>query len=213
MILVLIVVVSEDIEMTGPIDLSEKIIQGLTSSDNVDVVGIGSSIPRVVAGVDYSRRIANVNIQSISIDYFTIVGKQEAIFFELSQKDEQIPDVISEFERQGDVVKAEQTIWVSRRDRIPSITHLLLQKLNRYPTIKIAGSGFAITIAIRGVLQVTTTGISRKPIGITGIRIDSIPRRADSKKRVAAIQIYLKIGEKTMYPQRHESIKEQVVSR
>lgn len=211
----MIVVTPEQFESTGPRDLSQRIIQALTKPDIVDVVGIGTSISGVVAAVNLSGTIANVNIQSVTLDYIpiTVIGKQEAIFFELSREKAAVAPIVGEFEGQAEGNKILQTIWVSREDRIENVTNLILFKLSKYNLIKVVASGYAITMAVRSTLQVTTSGIAREPVSISAITIEAIERRTMPGKKVPAIQIYLEKGKGTAYPTRHGDVIEKVTQR
>jgi hypothetical protein len=211
----LIVVTPEQFESAGPRDLSQRIIQALTKPDIVDVVGIGTSISGVVAAVNLSSAIANVNIQSATLDYIpiTVIGKQEAIFFELSREEASVALIVSEFESQEEGNKILQTIWVSREDRIENVTNLILWKLSKNRLIKVVASGFAITMAVRSTLQVTTSGITKEPVSISAITIEAIERRAMPSKKVPAIQIYLEKGKETVYSPRHKEVIEKVTAR
>ena len=211
----LIVVTPEQFESAGPRDLSQRIIQALTKPDIVDVVGIGTSISGVVAAVNLSSAIANVNIQSATLDYIpiTVIGKQEAIFFELSREEASVAFIVSEFESQEEGNKILQTIWVSREDRIENVTNLILWKLSKNKLIKVVASGFAITMAVRSTLQVTTSGITKEPVSISAVTIEAIERRAMPSKKVPAIQIYLEKGKETVYSPRHKEVIEKVTAR
>ena len=213
--MVLITVTPDRLEMTGARELSEQIIQGLMGPEIVDVVGIGSSIPGVIAAVNLSKNIANVNIQSLTLDYIPIAvyGKQEAIFFELAQKAETVSEFIEDFEKQEEANKVLMTVVVYRGDRISTITNQLLYKLSRYSRIKLIASGFAITTAVRATLQVTTSGISKQPISVSAIDASSVKRRDMPEKRVPAIQIYLEKGHATVYSLHHAEVLEQITKR
>ena len=210
-----LIVVAPDQSEMGTRDLSQNIIQGLTKPEIVDVVGIGASIPLVVAAVDLSKAIANVNIDFVSLDYvpLTATYKPEAIFFELSREPSEIPSIVSEFERLLEVERNMKTIRVSRGDRLDTITNLLLWKLSKNNIIKVLASGFAITTAIRSILQVTTSGISKDQVGVSAITTDSIERGEGTGKKVPAIQVYLDKGKATTYSARHEDVVKQVVVR
>lgn len=209
----LIVVTPEQLE-SGARDLSQRIIQALTKPDIVDVVGIGTSISGAVAAVNLSRTIANVNIQSVTLDYIpiTVLGKQEAIFFELSREEVAVAPVVAEFEGQDEGSKMQQIIWVNRQDRIENVTNIILWKLSKYNLIKVVASGFAITMAARSTLQVTTSGIAREPVSISAITTESIERKGTLGKRVPAIQIYLEKGKETVYPPRHHDVIKKVLN-
>jgi hypothetical protein len=214
-ILPLIVVTPDQLEITGARDLSERIIQGLASPEIVDLIGIGSSIPGVIAAVNLSKNIANVNIQSLTLDYIpiTVYGKQEAIFFEISRDPETVSPLVQEFERQGEPDKTTFTVVVFRADRISAVTNQILYKLSKYARIKVIASGFAITTAVRAILQVITSGISREPISLNAITIESISRKDIPEKKVPAIQIYLEKGHATVYPPRHAEVLTQITQR
>ena len=211
----LIVVTPEQFESAGPRGLSQGIIQALTKPDIVDVVGIGTSISGVVAAVNLSSAIANVNIQSATLDYIpiSVIGKQEAIFFELSREEASVAPIVSEFESQEEGNKILQTIWVSREDRIENVTNLILWKLSKNRLMKVVASGFAITMAVRSTLQVTTSGITKEPVSISAITIEAIERRAMPSKKVPAIQIYLEKGKETVYSPRHKEVIAKVTAR
>jgi DNA-binding protein len=208
------IVVTPEREPSGARDLSQDIIQALTKPEIIDVVGIGTSISGAVAGVNLSKIIANVNIQSVTLDYIptTATGNQEAIFFELSREKAEVPPTVAEFEKKDEPSKMQQTIWVSREDRIEAVTSLILWKFNKFDLLKVVASGFAITMAVKATLQATTSGIAKQPIAVTAITIDSIERktaepRTAVTKKVPAIQIYMEKGKETTYPPRHEEVK------
>lgn len=197
--------------------MSQDIIQALTKPEIVDVVGIGTSISGVVAGVNLSQIIANVNIQSVTLDYvpMTVVGNQEAIFFELGQEKAKESPIVVDFEERDEPSKMQQTIWVSREDRIEAVTSLILWKFSQHDLLKVVASGFAITMAVKATLQATTSGIAKQPTAITAITINAIERKtAEPKtgvtKKVPAIQVYMEKGKTTEYPSRHEEVKNKV---
>ncbi len=205
-------------ELMGARDLSQNIIQDLMKADLLNVVGIGNSIMLTIAAVDVSRSIANVNIQSISLDYtpLTSTYAPEAIFFELSKKPAAPVKAIEEFEAQQDREAFVRTIGVRRGDRVETVTNLILWRLNKFDKVKVMASGFAIIIAAKSTLQVVKSGIAREQVGISAIAIDSIERRQGpdpSAKRVPAIQIYLEKGKQTEYPANHAEIIQKVTQR
>lgn len=214
-ILPLIPVTPDQLEITGARDLSERIIQALASPEWVDLIGIGSSIPGVIAAVNLSRNIANVNIQSLTLDYIpiTVYGKQEAIFFELSRDPETVSPFVQEFERQGEPEKTILTVVVFRGDRISAVTNQILYKLSKYARIKVIASGLAISTAVRAILQVVTSGISRESISINAITIESISRKDIPEKKVPAVQVYLEKGHATVYPPRHAEVLTKITQR
>jgi hypothetical protein len=218
-LLSLITVTPDKSELMGARDLSQNIIQELMKAELLNVVGIGNSITLAIAAVDVSRNIANVNIQSISLDYIplTTTYAPEAIFFELSKKPSIFSLSVKNFEAQLVSDISARTIGVRRGDRIETVTNLILWKLNKCDKIKVMASGFAIMTAIRSTLQVITSGITREQVGISAITIDSVERRPqpDSPiiKRIPAIQIYLEKGKETEYPTNHKEIIEKVTAR
>jgi DNA-binding protein len=210
-----LIVVTPDQSEIGTRDLSQNIVQGLTKPELVDVVGIGGSIPLAVAAVDLSRTIANVNIEFVSLDYvpLTATYKPEAIFFELSRNPAEAPSIVGVFEAKSEDEKNVKTIRVSRGDRLDATTNIILWKLSKNDVVKVLASGFAITTAIRSILQVTTSGISKYPVGVSAITTDSIERGEGTGKKVPAIQVYLEKGKATAYSNRHEEVLKQVVVR
>jgi len=203
------------LETSGPRELSEQIIQGITSPEIVDVVGIGSGIPGVIAAVNLARNIARVNIKSVTLDNISIpiYGNQEAIFFELSREPEVEIESIKNFDSKSEMEKAQLTISVHKGDRIATITNQLLFKLSRNTEVKIIASGFTIVTAVRAILQVATSGISREPISISGVVATSISRRDNPSKKIAALQVYLESGHETVYPSRHSEVLQQLIKR
>lgn len=210
-----IVITPEQLETIGPRELSERIVQGIAGPDTVDLIGIGSSIPSVIAAVNLSKSIANVNINSMTLDNIPIpvYGKQEAIFFELSREPETAPSFIEEFEAKEGLEKTLLTVIVHRGDKISTITNQVLYKLSKYPQIKVIASGFTIVIAVRATLQVVTSGISKEPVSINAILATSVDRRDFPGKKVPAIQIYLEKGHETLYPPRHAEVLAQITRR
>jgi hypothetical protein len=190
-------------------------VQGIAGPDTVDLVGIGSSVPSVIAAVNLSTNIANVNIKSVTLDNIPIpiYGKQEAIFFELSRESETVSSFIEEFEAKRDPEKDLLTVIVFRGDKISTITNQVLYKLSKYPRIKVIASGFTIVIAVRATLQVVTSGISKEPVSINAISASSVDRRDFPGKKVPAIQIYLEKGHETTYPERHAQVLAQITQR
>lgn len=215
----LITVTPDKSELMGARDLSQNIIQELMKTDPVIVVGIGSSIALAIGAVDISKNIANVNIQSTSLDYIPLTSTYapEAIFLELSKKPFTRSSLINDFETQPIKDIIAKTIAVRRGDRVETITNLILWKLNKYETIKVMASGFAIVTAIRSTLQVITSGITKEPVGISAITIDSVERKTQVgtplTKRIPAIQIYLQLGKQTEYPPNHKEIIQKVIAR
>ncbi|MGA3291328.1 MAG: hypothetical protein ABSD42_13940 [Candidatus Bathyarchaeia archaeon] len=215
----LITVTPDKSELMGARDLSQNIIQELMKTETLNVVGIGSSITLAIAAVDLSRNLANVNIQSISLDYIHLTANYvpEAIFLELSKKPSNPSSSVNAFETQLFDDKIAKTVAVHRGDGVETITNQILWKLKKCDTIKVMASGFAIMTAVRSTLQVITSGITREQVGISAITIDSIERKTpiDSSitKRVPAIQIYLEKGQKTEYPANHKEIIQKVTTR
>ena len=216
----LVVVTPDKSELMGARDLSQNIIQELMKTETLNVVGIGNSITLVIAAVNISRNIANVNIKSVSIDYIPLTTnyRPEAIFFELSKAASAISSIVKSFEAQSHDTIAAQSIGVRRSDRIETATSIILWKLNKYDTIKVMASGFAIMTAIRSALQVTTSGITRQQVGINAITVDSVEREerrgeAVITKKVPAIQVYLEKGKETCYPVNHKEVIEKVTAR
>lgn len=201
----------------GARDLSQNIIQDLMKTDLTTVVGYGSGISLAIAAVDISRNIANVNIQSISLDYIHLTSTYapEAIFIELSKNPPVPMPLVEEFERQSHEEVFARTIAVGREDRVEMITNQILWRLNRFDKIRIMASGYAMMIAIKSSLQVTASGIAKGPVGISGVTIGSIERKiqVESNKRIPAIQIYLEKGKQTEYPPNHKANIDQIIAR
>ncbi len=206
--------VNPDNEM-GSRDLSQKIIQGLMKTEIVDVVGMGSSIGTSIAGINAARAIANVNIQCASIDYVTLTAsyKPDAIFVELSRFPSETPPVVKKFEEEDYETRKARTVSVSREDRLEAITNIILWKINKNETVKVMASGFAIPTAIKSVLQVTTTQISKNPVGITGIILDSVERGTGTGKLIPAIQIYIEKNKETLHSIRHNEVLKKITAR
>lgn len=202
-------------EKMGAIDISEKIIQKLTRLEQIYVIGIGASIPRIISAVDISSGIANVNIVSVSLDYMEIqvYGKEEAIFITLSRIEQEPNKIAAAFEVQENYFKRDKTIWVGRRDEVAKITNDILFKLSNYKEAKIVASGFPIMTAIESVLQVVKSEISRIEVCISAIILQSIDRKSSPGKKVAAISIYLEQGKLTEYSKNHEILKKKILER
>jgi hypothetical protein len=213
--LIPIIVTGSEIETVGPRELSERIVQGLMTSEIVDVVGLGSAIPCVIGGVNLSRNIAKFSLKSIVLDniQIPIYGKQEAIFFELSHEPEVISSFITEFEAKNDQEKFQLTVSVSKGDQIPTVSNQILYKLSKYPIVRVIASGFTIVTAVRATLQVVTSGISIEPVGIIAVSATSINRRDFPGKKVPAINIFLENGHGTTYPARHAEVLALVTQR
>jgi len=215
----LIAVTPDKSELMGARDLSQNIIQQLMKTETLNVVGIGNSITLVIAAVDVSRNIANVNVQSISLDYIplTTTYAPEALFLELSKNPSTLPTLVENFEAKPFEDIIAKSIGVRRGDRLEAVTNQILWKLNKCDTIKILASGFAIMTAVRSALQVTTSKITKEQVGISAITIGSVKRKmqieTEVAKRIPAIQIYLEKGKQTEYPTNHRTIIEQVTAR
>jgi hypothetical protein len=212
-----LIVVNPDSEI-GSRDLSQNIIQGLMKTEIVDVVGMGSSIGTAIAGINASRAIANVNIQCASVDYVTLTAayKPDAIFVELSRIESKAPSIVQKFEKQDYDSRRTKTVGVSRDDRLEEITNIILWKLSKNDIVKVMASGFAIPTAIKSVLQVTTTGISKSKVGITGITLDSVERGGvggGTGKLIPAIQIYIEKNKETVHSARHQEVLNQITAR
>jgi len=209
------IVVTPDQSERGSRDLSQDIIQELMKRDVVDVVGIGACITMVIGAVNLSKTIANVNIQSVILDYvpLTAAYKPEAIFFELSRTPSKVPKIVTEFDSFLEDDKRTKTIGVSREERVETITNIILWKLSKQDVVKVIASGYAVTTAIRSVLQVTTTGISKYKVGVTGIIIDSVERGVGTGRLVPAINIFIEREKDTTYSPRHQEVVKNVTAR
>lgn len=199
-----IIITPSKADTMSPSDISGQIIQSLTTKKSSDIIAIGSSIPRVISAINFSRNIANINIKNVFLDIIIIplYGKQEAIHVELSRNVEEQPQIIDEF----DILEAgskERIAWVSRRDDVMQITNLILYKLNKFNKIKIIASGFAIITAVNAVLQVSKSGISRDLLSISAVELGSIKGRRQREKYIPTIDIYLEKGKETEYSQNH----------
>lgn len=218
-LLSLITVTPDKSELMGARDLSQNIIQDLMKTDLLDVVGIGNSIMLTIAAVDVSRNIANVNIQTISLDYIPLTSTYapEAIFFKLSKKPSVQPTMVKEFEAQPFNNVLARTIGVRRGDRVETVTNLILWRLNKFDKIKVMASGFAIMTAVKSTLQVIKSGIAKEQVGIGAITVEAVQRKTQSEpviiKRIPAIQIYIEKGTKTEYPAKHKELIQRVTER
>ena len=183
--------------------------------DVVDVVGIGACITMAIGAVNLSKTIANVNIQSIALDYvpLTAAYKPEAIFFELSRTPSKVPEIVTEFDSFSEDDKRTKIIGVSREEHVETITNIILWKLSKQAVIKVMASGYAITTAIRSILQVTTTGISKYKVGVTGVVIDSVERGTGTGRLVPAINVFIERGKDTIYSNRHPEVVQNVIAR
>lgn len=209
----LIIVTPDQLETIGPREFSERIIQGLASPEIIDLVGIGSAIPCVIGAINLSRNIANVNIKSVTLDNILIpvYGKQEAIFFELNREPETGSPFMEAFEAKAESEKNLLTVVVFKGDRIASVTNQILFKLSKYSQIKVIASGFTMVTAVRSILQVVTSGISKEPISVSAINATSVDRRDFPSKKNPAIQVYLERGHETVYPPRHAEVLAQII--
>jgi hypothetical protein len=201
------------LETAGPRELSERIIQGIASPEIVDVVGIGAGIPSVIGAINLSKNIAKVNIKSTTLDniLIPIYGNQEAVFFELSREPEITPPFIQEFESKEETEKAQLTISVFKGDPVSKITNQILYKLSKFPQVKVIAAGFTMVTAVRAILQVVTSGISKEPVSISAVLATSVSRRDNPSKKISAIQIYLESGHETVYPPRHAEVLAKVI--
>jgi hypothetical protein len=177
---------------------------------------MGSSIGTAISGINASRAIANVNIQCASLDYVTLTAsyKPESIFVELSRCESKPPSIAEKFEKEEYNLRRAKTVAVSRGDQLEAITNIMLWKLNKNDAVKVMASGFAITTAIKSVLQVTTTGISKTKVGVTGITLESVEREGlGATKLIPAIQIYIEKNKDNVHSERHKEVLKQITAR
>ncbi len=193
--------------------LSERIIQELMQTEEMDVVGLSSACFLACSAVNISSRIANIHVTRSLIDYISVpvMGKLESVFFTISRKPG--PDYVAEMQKLDKdlnlpVGPDSDVVAVGSRDAPERMTTLALWKLARVKRVKIVAAGAAINNAITTALQLTQGGISKEPVGVLLVGLSSIPSRDSGgvPRQVTAINIYLEKGFATKYDQRHSRI-------
>jgi len=192
-------------------DLSEKVIASLMKAKDFDVIGLGDAIFLACSAVNITTDIANAYVNELSIDSFEIpiLGPINAIFIKIGREPEIDISKKIEEEEKGMILTTErdgQVIAVRRGARIERLVTLCLIKLSKVEKLKIIAAGSAINDAVELALNMTKGPVSKEPIGVSFMNIYPIATREDPQKKMTAVSIYLKRGQKISYSDRHKKL-------
>jgi hypothetical protein len=191
---------------------SDKIINEMTSSEQLDVVGISNAIALTCQAVQMSTEIASVNIKEISLNYISlpIFGNIGGIIFTLSQKpDNNWGDKKNSIEEKMDLTfrRDGQIIVVSKSLPPETMIPLTLRKLSKAEKIKLMGSGQMINRVANLALEITKGKISRDKIGIELIVLSSKKfTTPQGEKSTTNLEIFLKKGLVSTPTRRHSMV-------
>lgn len=211
-----IIIKPEDLSTKDVTFFSQQIIRSMIKYEELDVIGISSAIFLACSAVNVSTNIANIYVNSLSLDYIDIpvIGKFEGSFFVLSRE----PKIDWTAERQKldkemklTIEPDGQLVVVSRRVSPEKMITICLWKLSKFDLVKIIAAGTAINNAVAVALQVARGGISKEPVALRLVTLTTVPSKETTPpKPVTGIEIYLQKGMETTYDKRHLKILEKV---
>jgi len=208
----LILIKPDDIIGKGAIFFSQQIIDAIMKSEEVDVIGFGTSIFLTCSAVNISTNIANIHIHDISLDYIEIpvIGKNEVILFTLKNfpPEKPLETLAKEIDKRLNLSFSSngQLIVVSRKQNIEKMVTLCLWKLSKMDEIKLMAGGTAINNAVKIALILSKGGIAKEPVSIKLISLETFQRsRVQPPKPITGISIYLGKGQ-TEIVERHRNI-------
>ena len=192
-------------------DLSERVILGMMKAEELDIIGLNSAIFLTCSAINIATDIANVHVNELCIDYIEvpILGRLEAIFAAVGREPKiDIKSRIAEEEKGMNLTtdREGQLIAVWRGGKIERLVTICLLKLSKVEKLKVIAAATAINDAVSLVLQLTKGSISKVPVGISFISLSTIQSREDAQKKMTAISIFLKKGQKTEYTRRHREL-------
>lgn len=191
----LIIIRPQDISLKVN-EFSEKIISGIMSNPEIDIVGLSNGIFLACSAVNMASDIANVNINEIALGYIEvpILGKFEAVFIRVGstpelnrgkRAKEEEKDMNLSTEREG------QLITIRRQEQLDRVLTLCLIKLQRVEKLKIIAAASAINDAVSLALKLTEGRVAKYPIAITLVDLYSLPARDDPLKKMTGVSIFL----------------------
>lgn len=192
-------------------ELAEKVIFGLIKEEELNIVGIGEAVALSCMATNMVTEISNAHVNELTVDYIDIpmIGRLEAVFIRLGKKQE--TDAISRVaeEEKGMILSTDregQVIVVSRDARLEALITICLIKLVNVEKLKIIAAGNAITDSVKLALRLTKDQISKDPVGVSFMNLDSVSARSDEQKKTTGIAIYLKKGCETEYSKKHQEL-------
>lgn len=190
--------------------LTEKIVSRMMQQQELSIVAIREAIFFACMAANMATEISSWYVNELIPDYLEIpiIGKFEAIFIRLGKKHEidieaRIAEEEKEMQLTGD--RPEQLVRVGHGVRMESLVTLCLFKMTRIDRLKIIAAGSAINEGVELALRLTKGEISRDPIGISFMRLQTIKTHPD-EKNTSGVSIYLKKGCKTNYSQGHQDL-------
>lgn len=196
-------------------ELSEKIISGIMSNPEMEIIGLSSAIFLACSAVNMASDIANVNLNEICLDFVEvpILGKFEAILMKVGRE--------STVDRKKRVEKEEkgmslttgregQLIAVRRGERIERLVTLCLLRFQKVDKLKLIAAATAINDAISFTLKLTEGYVAKDPIAISFIDLHTLESREDPSKKMTGISIYLEKGRKTVRSTWHKELIEKL---
>jgi len=192
-------------------ELSEKIIYGIMSQPEMEIVGLSSAIFLACSAVNMASDIANVHVNEISFDYVDIpvVGKFEAFLVRvgresaIDRKDrtaEEEKGMNLSTDREG------QLITVRRGEKPERLVTICLIKFQRVNKLKLIAAATAMNDAVSLALLMTEGQVAKYPIAINFVDLTSLPAREDPSKKMTGISIYLEKDHKTVHSSWHVNL-------
>lgn len=190
--------------------LTEKIVSRMMQQQELTIVGIQEAIFFVCMAANMATDISSWYVNELVPDYLEIpiIGKFEAIFIRLGKKREiDIEARIAEEEKEMQLIgdRPDQLVRVGHDVRMEALVTLCLFKMTRIDRLKIIAAGSAINEAVDLSLRLTKGEISRDPIGISFMRLQTI-KIHPNEKNTSGVSIYLKKGCKTNYSPGHQDL-------
>lgn len=206
-----IIIKPESVAKERPSDFLEKIISGLDSTNEVDLIGLGDAVFLACSSVKQAIDLANIGISEIAVDYWDhpFLGRYEGIFFVLSkQKGTDQEAAVQEKDAGMDlsIAPVGQVIMVPKLESPNRIVIMALHKLRMHDRIKIIGAGGAINTAVSVALKLVKGNVAKDPIGIEAIVLSTVMGKGTDSKPTTGINIYLAKGTSTIYTEHHQQL-------
>jgi len=189
-------------------ELSEKVIAGIMSSPEMEIIGLSSAMFLACSAVNMASDIANVWVNEIGLDHVEvpILGTFEAVLIKIGRKSKiDHKKRVEEEEKEMSLSTARegQVIAVRRGERLERVITLCLIKLQKVNKLKLIAAASAINDAISLALKLTQGQVAKGPIGVNFIDLYSLSAREDPSKKMTGISIYLEKGHATVQSSWH----------
>jgi len=207
-----IILTPESVGQTRISQVSQSIIDKVLKSGEVDVIGLSTAMFLSATAVNFSKAIANVHVKRLYVDYLpTPIGRFEAMYLTVERGPAQEEDKIAKIEADMDLRPGAQTVLVSKMSDIQSLTMACLVKFQQFQRVRIAGAGSTINKVVTAALQISKGGISKDPVGIVAIKLETLQKPGTNPS--TALAIYLEKGKETVQDEYVKTLEDEIKNR